>query len=136
METHVYLSKRSGSQRRIMMEGSASKSSRRWRISAADIAASVLIPGEAWHPLDGGIAPEYIPEQWDGVHVSVRLVEAFKTLSNLPGAGLSSIASFWPAYHYEWEDLLAQRQSDLATQEEDAKERNRARVRPSAQDIG
>ena len=91
-----------------------------------------------WHPLDGnGIAPEYIPPEWDGPHVGLRLCDAFKTLAMMPdrGASTRSKSGFWPEYYYEWEDLLAQKTADVATQEDDASDRNRTRVRPSAQEI-
>jgi hypothetical protein len=89
---------------------------------------------DEWHPLDGP-APEYVPAGWDGPHVGQRLTEAFTTLSRLPGLRLGSPSGFWPEYYYEWEDLLAQRTADTATQEDDANVRNRARIRPSAQEI-
>ncbi len=117
------------------MEGSASRSSKRWRMGRAEIAK--LIPCDEWHPLDGGDAPEYIPPAWDGPHVGRRLADAFKTLSMMPNRGMGPRLQpgFWPEYSYEWEDLLAQRTADVATQEADASERNRARVQPSAQEI-
>jgi hypothetical protein len=117
------------------MEGSASRSSRRWRMGRAEIAK--LVEPE-WHPLDGnGSAPEYIPPEWDGPHVGLRLCDAFKTLTMMPdrGASIRSKSGFWPEYYYEWEDLLAQKTADVATQEDDASDRNRTRVRPSAQEI-
>jgi hypothetical protein len=90
------------------------------------------------HPLDDGGQAEYIPPPaWDGPHVGVRLCDAFKTLAMMPvrGGRPKLAPGFWPEYSYEWEDLLAQRQADTATQEDDARSRNRARVQPSAQDI-
>jgi hypothetical protein len=93
---------------------------------------------DEWHPLDDGPAPEYVPpSEWDGPHVGVRLCDAFKTLSMMPNRGASTklAPGFWPTYQYEWEDLLAQRGADVATQEDDARSRNRARVQPSAQEI-
>jgi hypothetical protein len=119
------------------MEGSARKSSMRWRMGRAEI-AKIAAPFDGWHPLDDGPAPEYVPpSEWDGPHVGLRLCDAFKTLSMMPNRGASPKLQpgFWPEYHYEWEDLLAQRQADVATQEDDASERNRTRVRPSAQEI-
>jgi hypothetical protein len=47
----------------------------------------------------------------------------------------STKSGFWPEYYYEWDDLLAQQTADKVTIEEDAKTRNQARVRPSAQEI-
>lgn len=97
---------------------------------------TILIPGEEWHPLDGVPAPEYVPEQWDGPHVGLRLVEAFKTLANLPGGDGpgSTASSFWPEYWHDWEDALAQEgQADVKA--DTAAKANQSRVRPSAQDI-
>jgi hypothetical protein len=118
------------------MEGSASKSFVRWRMGRAEI-AKIALPLDEWHPLDGGPAPEYIPPEWDGPHVGVRLCDAFKTLAMMPTRGVSTklAPGFWPEYHYEWEDLLAQKTADVATQEDDARSRNRARAQPSAQEI-
>jgi hypothetical protein len=61
----------------------------------------------------------------------------FKTLAMMPNRGASPKLQpgCWPEYYYEWEDLLAQRTADVATQEDDARSRNRARVQPSAQAI-
>ena len=119
------------------MEGSASRSSRRWRMGRVEL-AKLVTPDDEWHPLDdGGQAPEYIPPAWDGPHVGLRLTDAFKTLAMMPDRGASTKfqSGFWPEYYYEWEDLLAQKTADIATQEDDASERNRTRVRPSAQAI-
>jgi len=113
------------------------QSRQRWKMSAHEVmAAPMLIPGSDWHPLDGVPAPEYIPETWSGPHVGVRMVEGFKTLMNLPSAGARSTASgYWPETWATWEDLLAQTTADVATQEMDAAEKNRVRVRPTAQDV-
>jgi hypothetical protein len=114
------------------------KQRQRWKMTAKELMAPVLIPGEAWHPLDGAPCPEYIPEQWDGVHVSVRLVEGFKTLACLPERDRhkQSAGGFWPETWAEWGDELAQVTSDEASREIDAKIRNRVRARPSSQDVG
>lgn len=97
---------------------------------------TILIPGEEWHPLDGTPAPEYVPEQWDGPHVGLRLVEAFKTLANTPdrGSRLDSASGFWPETWPEFQDLLAQEgQQDV--KQETVEKANRARVCPSTQEI-
>ncbi len=39
---------------------------------------------DIWHPLDGGPAPEYVPERWNGPHVGKRLVEGLRTLMLMP----------------------------------------------------
>lgn len=114
------------------------KQRQRWKMTAKELMAPVLIPGEAWHPLDGTPCPEYIPEQWDGVHVSVRLVEGFKTLACLPERDRhkQSASGFWPETWAEWGDELAQVTSDTAQREIDAKIKNKVRSRPSSQDVG
>jgi len=95
-----------------------------------------LSRGDEWNLLEDS-GQEYVPEAWDSPHVALRLTEAFTTLSRLPGghAGPALAPGFWLEYYYEWEDLLAQRTADSATQEDDANVRNRARIRPSAQEI-
>lgn len=114
------------------------KQRQRWKMTAKELMAPVLIPGEAWHPLDGAPCPEYVPEQWDGVHVSVRLVEGFKTLSCLPERDRhkQSASGFWPETWVEWTDMLAQTNSDTTQREIDAKIKNKVRSRPTAQDVG
>ena len=116
-----------------------SKTRQRWKTTAKELMGQpVLVPGEAWHPLDGTPCPEYIPEQWDGVHVSVRLVEGFKTLACLPERDRhkQSASGFWPETWVEWTDMLAQTNSDQAQREIDMKIKNKVRSRPSAQDVG
>ena len=88
-----------------------------------------------WHPLDGKPAPEYVPEVWTGPHVGLRMVEAFKTLTSMPTTGGGGSGGFWPAYFYEWDDLLAQEESDAQSKDNVASTINRAKIRPSAQDV-
>lgn len=97
---------------------------------------TTLLPGEQWHPLDGVPAPEYIPEDWDWPHVSLRLQDAFRTLASMPDrGGAPRIApAFWPEIWVEWEDLLAQEQK-ADVKAEAARRANRVRIRPSAQEI-
>jgi hypothetical protein len=76
-----------------------------------------------------------VPLAWDGPHVGLRLTEAFGTLAFMPGLRLRQPSGYWPAYEYEWEDLLAQRASDAASIEDAANQRNRTRIQPSAQEI-
>lgn len=118
---------------------SQAKQRQRWKMTAKEaMAQTVLIPGNEWHPLDGGPAPEYIPPAWDGPHVGCRLIEGFKTLACLPERDKhkTSASGFWPETWVEWTDMLAQTTSDSAQREIDAKIRNRVRARPSAQDVG
>jgi hypothetical protein len=114
------------------------KQRQRWKMTANEVMAQqVLIPGNEWHPLDGGDAPEYIPETWDGPHVGQRLIEGFRTLACLPDRDRhkTSASGFWPETWVEWTDMLAQTTSDTAQQEIDAKIRNHVRARPSAQEV-
>jgi hypothetical protein len=109
----------------------------RWRqsVTVANASANGLRPEDDWHPLDGRPAPEYVPEYWTGPHVGLRLVEAFKTLANMPDVGFGSSRGFWPAYLYEWHDLLAQEESDAQSKDDAASALNRAKIRPSARDV-
>lgn len=118
-----------------MMDSSASKGNKRWRIGRAALAKQVILPPEDWHPLEGGRAPEYIPPHWDGVHVGLRLADAFRTLAQLPGTGGPGALGYWPQYLYEWDDLVAQRGADQATIDEDERSRNRTKLRPTAHAI-
>lgn len=89
-----------------------------------------------WSPLDGVEVPEFIPEQWFGFHVGLRMMEAFKTLSCLPSGHRGRTASgYWPETFVEWEDMLAREQSDAQLKEEQARAQNRVRLVPTAQDI-
>ena len=119
----------------LAMHGSTHRPSVRWRLSRAEI--SQLTLGQHWNPLDEMPAPDCVPPAaWDGPHVGIRLTDAFVTLGQLPLRERGrSRSGYWPEYFYEWEDLLAQRTADSATQEDDAQERNRTRIRPSAQAI-
>jgi hypothetical protein len=97
---------------------------------------STLLRSDDWHPLDGVPAPEYIPPFWIGPHVGLRLVEAFKTLSRMPMPGrISTKSGMWPQYRHDWEDWLAQVTADKDAREQDAREQNRARLQPTAEDI-
>lgn len=96
---------------------------------------TILIPGNEWHPLDGVPAPDYVPDQWDGPQVGKRLVEAFKTLANMPDrGGVRDASGFWPETWVEWEDLLAQ-ESQADVKAEAHERANRVRIRPTAQEI-
>ena len=121
------------------MEANAQKSHGRKRfrqsVTAANALANGLRPEDDWHPLDGTPAPEYVPEHWTGPHVGLRLVQAFKTLANMPDAGSGSSHGFWPVYFYEWDDLLAQEERDAQSKTDAASALNRAKIKPSAQDV-
>ena len=100
----------------------------------ATVTNSRLIPANEWHPLNGVPAPEYIPARWTGPHVGARLADGFRTLAKLPGTAPAKVG-FWPAYSYEWEDLLAQREADIDTLEMQEQHQNRVRLMPSAEEI-
>ena len=86
---------------------------------------------DTWHPLDGGPAPEYVPERWDGPHVGKRLVEGLRTLMLMPRVlGPRATGGHWPAYAHDWADLLAQQEADAEQKQRDQREANRTRVRP------
>jgi hypothetical protein len=96
---------------------------------------SQLIPANEWHPLNQVPAPEYVPPNWIGPHVGLRMVEAYKTLSRLPNRGMVNKSGVWPAYIHDWADMLAQQSSDVDVREAEANAQNRARLMPTATDI-
>jgi hypothetical protein len=72
------------------------------------------------------------PATWTGPHVGLRLTEAMRTLATLPMGGGSG-SSTWPAYCYEWDDLLAQQaQGEL---ERTQALQNRIRLLPSSREV-
>jgi hypothetical protein len=73
-----------------------------------------------------------VPSTWNGPHVGRRLCEAMRTLALLPMGGGGG-SSAWPAYCYEWEDLLAQHeQGEL---ERTQQLQNRIRLLPSSREV-
>jgi len=90
---------------------------------------------EEWNPLDGVPAPEYIPPEWNGPHVGVRLTDAWRTLNKLPMPRFypRGFGRWWPSYRIEWDDLL----SMIGAGELEAMQRqaNRVRILPSAKEI-
>jgi hypothetical protein len=76
---------------------------------------------------------EELPALWTGRHVARRITEGFVTLEQLPQGDRLSTRTAWPAYRYEWEDLLAQQeQGEL---ERTTQMQNRTHVSPSIRDI-
>jgi hypothetical protein len=49
-----------------------------------------------------------LPVRWDGPHVGRRLMEAMQTLRLMPMGGAIGYRPAWPAYAYEFDDLIAQ----------------------------
>jgi hypothetical protein len=73
------------------------------------------------------------PSRWSGGHVSRRLTEAMRTLRLLPMSGAIGYRPVWPAYEYEFEDLLAQHeQGEL---ERTQMVQNRTRILPGIRDL-
>ncbi len=100
----------------------------RWKQEVAQI----LEPGQQWHPLDGVPAPEYVPPQWDGVHVGLRMIEGFKVLNRMPmGMRGGRLSGYWPEYWPDWSDLNSRKQGP----DGQAIEVPPVRVRPSVNDI-
>jgi hypothetical protein len=94
-----------------------------------------LIPAHEWHPLDGVPAPEYIPRNWDGMHVGKRLIEGFRTLARVPlDWGPKHYGTAWPAYrleHREWFAALVDAENPTPI----VAARNRTRLAPAAIEI-
>jgi hypothetical protein len=96
----------------------------------------LLKAGEQWNPLDQIPAEqEYIPETWTGPHVGLRLVEGFECLSRMPPETVRRRLGYWPEYLYDYIDGVAQQDADQQVKDQMAAQRNRIRVRPSAQQI-
>jgi hypothetical protein len=83
-------------------------------------------------PLDPLWMPEELPTAWNGAHVAVRLTEAFVTVLKMPG-GRKGYRSLWPAYMYEFDDLVAQ--AEQGELERTMNTQNRVKVAPSTQEI-
>jgi hypothetical protein len=109
--------------------------SRRAAPPAAEPSSWLIARREDWHPLSGVPAPEYIPPQWDGPHVGHRLVQAFRTLAQMPvNTRPRSFRSSWPAYAQEAIDYFAAAiDKDLGAELEEG--RNRVRLAPSGIEI-
>lgn len=87
-----------------------------------------------WNPLDGVPAPEFVPPEWTGPHVGVRLADAWRVLSKMPIERITPRAygRCWPQYRHEWEDLLAMVGAELEAMQ---REVNRVRILPTAKEI-
>jgi hypothetical protein len=73
------------------------------------------------------------PAVWSGPHVSRRLTEAMRTLRMVTIPGVSGYRPGWPAYSYEWDDLVAQhKQGEL---ERTQQLQNRTRLLPSLVEV-
>jgi hypothetical protein len=74
-----------------------------------------------------------LPSMWSGPHVGRRITEGFQTIRALPLGDQTGAASAWPAYLYEFDDLVEQqKQGEL---ERTHQIQNRTRVSPSVTEI-
>lgn len=86
-----------------------------------------------FNPLEDWAMDDIAPSTWDGPHVGRRLMEAMRILRMLPADVMRGYSAAWPAYGYEFEDLLAQQeQGEL---ERTQRIQNRTRILPSYQDV-
>jgi hypothetical protein len=75
---------------------------------------------------------EALPTAWNAAHVGLRLVEAFTTVLKMPG-GRTGYRSLWPAYMYEFDDLVAQ--AEQGELEITQRTQNKVRIAPSTPEI-
>ena len=77
---------------------------------------------------------DHTPLKWCGDWVSRRWIDGLKTLRLIPLKGAPrGFGNAWPAYAYEWEDLIAQQeQGELETTQH---EQNRLRLQPSYRQV-
>lgn len=86
-----------------------------------------------FNPLEDGVMDDVAPAIWSGPHVGKRIAEGMRTLRMLPMRAVAGYCATWPAYAYEFEDLLAQQeQGEL---EKTQRMQNRARLLPSYSDV-
>jgi hypothetical protein len=86
-----------------------------------------------FNPLEDAVMDDIPPPTWIGPHVGKRLAEALRILRALPFRSYGGLGAPWPAYTYEFEDLLAQHeQGEL---EKTMKMQNRTRLVPSYTEV-
>jgi hypothetical protein len=73
------------------------------------------------------------PSMWSGPHVGRRLTEAMRTLRLLPVPTIAGFRPAWPAYSYEWDDLVAQEQQGELERTQQLQ--NRTKLLPSLVEI-
>ena len=96
----------------------------------------LLKAGADWNPLDTPVVEqEYIPEAWTGPHVGLRMIEGFECLSRMPPETIRRRLGYWPEYIHDFQDDLAQQDADQQVKDQLTAQRNRIRMRPSAQQI-
>lgn len=64
-----------------------------------------------FNALEDGAMDDRPPSIWNGPHVGKRIADAFETLNAMP-TRLTRKSGLWPAYPYEFEDLLAQQEAE------------------------
>jgi len=98
---------------------------------------STLIKADAirFNPLEDAFMVEVLPSAWNGPHVSVRIADAFNTLSRLPSASRRTALGFWPAYEYSWQDTLAQLEQAAEEQARERRIANRVRAKPDIVEV-
>ena len=64
-----------------------------------------------FNALEDGALDDRPPAVWNGPHVGRRIADAFETLASTPNR-LARKSGLWPAYPYEFEDLLAQQEAE------------------------
>ncbi|MCA1524328.1 hypothetical protein [Bradyrhizobium yuanmingense] len=86
-----------------------------------------------FNPLEDAVMEDIAPSVWSGPHVGRRLAEAMRTLRLIPMRTVAGYGAAWPAYSYEFEDLIAQHeQGEL---EKTMRMQNRTRLLPSFADV-
>jgi len=87
-------------------------------------------------PLPDTNEREVVPDRWNGPHVGLRVMEAFRTLSCIPASkGPKMFGEAWPAYSYEWGDLMAQQEQDADEQRHHQKAQNQSKEMPSVEAV-
>lgn len=67
--------------------------------------------------IDDPLKPYETPDRWTPDHVMMRMVQAFETLARMRvKTGPKGYGSGWPSYVHDWEDLLAQEETEAAEQ--------------------
>jgi hypothetical protein len=67
-----------------------------------------------FNPLEDGELDDRPPAVWNGPHVGRRIADAFEALASIP-SHMARKSGLWPAYPYEFEDLLAQQEAEQRT---------------------
>jgi hypothetical protein len=88
-----------------------------------------------FNPLEDAVMDDIVPVIWNGPHVGTRVAEAFETLMRLPRGGARPSWGYWPAYRYEWEDMLAQLEQAEEEQARARRIQNRSRTSPDIKQV-